>query len=605
VCGRRTAIATEPAIQFGPGALDRGRTATRGLAVQIIRNRTLYDVCVVGSGAGGGMAAKVLTEAGASVIMLEAGPMWDAVTDTKMFAWPYDSPRRGAATPERHFGEFDGALGGWTLEGEPYTTGEGSTFDWFRSRMLGGRTNHWGRISLRYGPDDFRRKSLDGLGDDWPITYDDLKPYYDQIDTLIGIFGTNEGLHNDPDGVFMSPPQPRCYELLIKQAADRLKITCIPSRLSIITQPLNGRPKCHYCGQCGRGCATHSNFSSPSVLIPPALATKRLTILPNAMAREVTVDEAGLATGVAYIDKATRRENHVRARIVVLAASACESARILLNSKSAKFPHGLGNSTGNVGKYLTDSTGLSVTGLIPKLMDGVPHNEDGVGGMHIYMPWWLDNRKLDFPRGYHIEPGGGRRMPSFGFMGGIHNYIGLQNSGRPPSAPGYGKPLKDDYRRFYGATVNFAGRGEMVPNKDSYCELDPAVVDQWGIPVLRFHFKWSDHEINQAKHMQETFRAIIAEMGGVPLTEMPSREDGYGIAPGGRIIHEVGVTRMGNDPNTSVLNSRCQAHDCRNVFVADGGPLVSNPDKNCTWSILALAMRTSEYIAEQRKIGAI
>jgi choline dehydrogenase-like flavoprotein len=196
-------------------------------------------------------------------------------------------------------------------------------------------------------------------------------------------------------------------------------------------------------------------------------------------------------------------------------------------------------------------------------------------------------------------------MPSFGFMGGIHNYIGLQNSGRPPSAPGYGKPLKDDYRRFYGATVNFAGRGEMVPNKDSYCELDPAVVDQWGIPVLRFHFKWSDHEINQAKHMQETFRAMIAEMGGVPLTEMPSREDGYGIAPGGRIIHEVGVTRMGNDPNTSVLNSRCQAHDCRNVFVADGGPLVSNPDKNCTWSILALAMRTSEYISEQRKIGAI
>ena len=551
------------------------------------------------------MAAKVLTEAGANVIMLEAGPMWDPVKDPKMFAWSYDSPRRGAAIPERQFGEFDAALGGWTLDGEPYTMGPGSTFDWFRSRMIGGRTNHWGRISLRFGPDDFRRKTLDGLGDDWPITYDDLKPYYDRVDSLIGIFGSYEKLPNDPDGVFMPPPKPRCFERLIKEAADRLKITCIPSRLSILTKPLNGRPACHYCGQCYRGCATHSNFSSPSVLLPPALATKRLTILTNAMAREVTVDDGGLATGVAYIDKNTRRENHVRARIVVLAASACESARILLNSKSSRFPQGVANSSGIVGKYLTDTTGLGVTGFIPKLMSNPPHNEDGVGGMHIFMPWWLDNRKLDFPRGYHIEPGGGRHMPNFGFMGGIHNYTGIEGSGRPPAGPGYGKQLKDDYRRFYGATVGFAGRGEMIPNKDSYCELDPSVVDKWGIPVLRFHFKWSDHEINQAKHMQETFRAIITEMGGTPMSTMPSRERGYGIAPGGRIIHELGVTRMGSDPNTSALNANCQAHDCRNVFVADGGPFVSQPDKNCTWTILALAMRTSEYIVEQRKAGAV
>jgi choline dehydrogenase-like flavoprotein len=471
--------------------------------------------------------------------------------------------------------------------------------------MLGGRTNHWGRISLRFGPDDFRRKSLDGLGDDWPITYDDLKPYYDRIDEMIGIFGSNENLPNDPDGVFQPPPKPRCYELLIKQAADKLGVTCIPSRLSIITKPLNGRPACHYCGQCNRGCATHSNFSSPSVLIPPALATKRLTIRANAMAREVTVDDSGLATGVSYIDKTTRRENHVRARIVVLAASACESARILLNSKSPKFPQGLGNSSGMVGKYLTDTTGVGVTGFIPKLMSNLPHNEDGVGGMHIFMPWWLDNRKLDFPRGYHIEPGGGRRMPNFGFMGGIHNYTGIAGSGRPPAGPGYGKQLKDDYRRFYGATVGFAGRGEMIPNADSYCELDPTVLDTWGIPVLRFHFKWSDYEINQVRHMQETFRAIIDAMGGTPTSPMPSRELGYGIAPGGRIIHELGVTRMGNDPSSSVLNANCQAHDCRNVFVADAGPFVSQPDKNCTWTLLALAMRTSEFIVEQRKAGAV
>ena len=285
--------------------------------------------------------------------------------------------------------------------------------------MLGGRTNHWGRISLRFGPDDFRRKSIDGLGDDWPITYDDIKPYYDKIDQFIGIFGANlPKFPNEPDGIFLPPPTPRCYELLIKRAQKKLNIPSVPSRLSILTRPHNGRAACHYCSQCGRGCSTHSNFSSPSVLIPPALKTGRLKIITNAMAREVTVDDAGLASGVTYVDKTTARDNHVRARIVVLAASACESARILLNSKSSRFPQGLGNSSGNVGKYLTDSTGASVRGFIPALMEGMPHNEDGTGGMHLYTPWWLDNKKLDFPRGYHIEPSGGRRMPSAGFGGG-------------------------------------------------------------------------------------------------------------------------------------------------------------------------------------------
>jgi choline dehydrogenase-like flavoprotein len=574
--------------------------------MQIIRNRKIYDVCIIGSGAGGGMAAKVLTEAGADVVMLEAGPMWDPVTDSKMFAWSYDTPRRGSATPERQFGEFDAALGGWTLDGEPYTTAPGETFDWFRSRMLGGRTNHWGRISLRLGPDDFRRKSLDGLGDDWPISYDDLKPYYDEIDKLIGIFGTNLPMPNEPDGIFQPPPKPRCHELLIKQASEKLNIPCVPSRLSILTQPLNGRPACHYCGQCNRGCATHSNFSSPSVLLPPALATGKLMIVANAMAREVTTDETGLATGVAYIDKGTARDHHVRARIVVVAASACESARILLNSKSSRFPQGMGNSSGVVGKYLTDSTGTGVSGFIPRMMDGVPHNEDGVGGAHLYMPWWLNNKTLDFPRGYHIEIGGGRHMPGMGFLGSIHSYTGIEASGTPIAfRGGYGKPLKDDYRRLYGATVSFAGRGEMIPNKDSYCEIDPRVVDKFGIPVLRFHFKWSDYEKKQSKHMQETFRAIIQQMGGTPRSTMPAEAANYGLEPGGRIIHELGVTRMGNDPATSVVNRHCQAHDVKNLFVADGGPFVSQADKNCTWTILALSMRTSHFIADERRAGRI
>jgi choline dehydrogenase-like flavoprotein len=577
-------------------APDTTSTAARTRGAPLRLQRPVYDVCIVGSGAGGGMAAYTLTKAGANVVLLEAGPEWYSTRDSTMLRWNYDSPRRGASTADRPFGEFDACIGGWNIEGEPYTRAEGTKFDWWRARMLGGRTNHWGRISLRFGPDDFRGKSRDGLGQDWPIGYDDVAPYYDRIDRLIENFGSRQGLPNHPDGIFQPPPRPRCYELLVKDACDRLGVTCISSRLSIITKPLNGRAPCHYCGQCNRGCSVNANFSSPGVLIAPALRTGRLTLITNAMAREVTTDASGLATGVSFIDKNTGADEHIRARVVVLAASACESARLLLNSRSARFPNGLANSSGVVGKYLTDTTGTDVAGFIPKMMDHVPHNEDGVGGMHVYMPWWLDNAKLDFPRGYHIEVWGGLGMPSYGFMGGIQRY---------PSGGGYGKSLKEDYRRYYGATIGFSGRGEMIPNEDSYCEIDPDTVDRWGIPVLRFHWKWTDHEYLQVKHMQETFRSLVAEMGGEVFDPMPGADEGYGIAPGGRIIHELGTTRMGHDPRTSVVNEFGQAHDVRNLFVADGGPFVSQADKNPTWTILALSMRTSEYIAEMRAKGGI
>src|SRR5512141_1096930 len=558
--------------------------------------RKTYDVCIVGSGAGGGMAAYALTKAGADVVLLEAGDVWYASQNSKMMFPNYASPRRGGSTRLKPFGEFDGCEGGWEIDGEPYTTAPGTRFLWWRARMLGGRTNHWGRISLRFGPDDFRRKSLDGLGDDWPITYDDVAPYYDRIDRLIGIYGSREGIPNEPDGIFQPAPAPRCYELLIKKASDKLNITCIPARRSVITKPINGRAACHYCGQCGRGCTVKANFSSPDVLIAPALATGKLTLMTNAMVREVTLGADGLADGVTYIDKKTGADLHVKARVVVLAASALETARILFNSKSSRHPHGLANSIGTVGKYITDTTGSGVSGYIPAMENHAGHNENGAGGMHVYMPWWLDNKKLDFPRGYHIEVGGGVREPGAGFMGGIHRY---------PPGGGYGVQLKRDYRKYYGATIGFEGRGEMIPNDDTYCEIDPSVVDRFGIPVLRFHWKWTDAEINQVKHMQETFRSLISEMGGQVFDPMPSKDDGYGIAAGGQIIHELGGARMGSDPKTSVVSGNCQAHDVKNLFLADGAPFVSQADKNPTWTILALAWRTSDYITDQMKKRAI
>jgi choline dehydrogenase-like flavoprotein len=460
--------------------------------------------------------------------------------------------------------------------------------------MLGGRTNHWGRIALRMGPYDFKPYSRDGKGFDWPITYDDLAPYYDKSEELIGVFGSAENLENTPDGKFLPAPKPRCHELLIQKACQKLGIPCVPARLSILTRPLNGRAACHYCGQCGRSCATSSNFSSPTVLLPPALATGNLEIRCDAMGREVLVGLDGRATGVSYVDKKTRQEVQVRAKVVVLAASACETARILLNSRSPQFPNGLANSTGLVGKYLMDTVGSDVGGFLPVLMDQPPHNCDGVGGMHLYMPWWNYQQQLrnqlPFARGYHIEFGGGRGMPGAGFGDGSERFLG----------GGYGVELKRGIRKLHGAFMGFACRGEMIPNKDSYCEIDNDVVDQWGIPVLKFHFKWSDDEILQARHAQETFREIILTAGGeVVYSEGPEAQ--WGISKGGEIIHEVGTTQMGDDRRKSVLNPYCQAWDSKNLFVTDGAPFVSNADKNPTLSIMALAWRTSEYIAEQVK----
>ncbi|NJN42380.1 MAG: GMC family oxidoreductase [Flammeovirgaceae bacterium] len=574
--------------------------------LQIKKKPEKYDVCIVGSGAGGGMAAYMLANAGVKVLILEAGPMYDPAKNVTQLKWPWESPRRGASSKFRNFGDFDAAYGGWQLDGEPYTHKDNTKFDWFRSRMLGGRTNHWGRISLRFGPKDFKRKNIDGLGDNWPIGYDDVAPYYDRVDQLIGIFGSQENIPNEPDGIFLPPPKPRLHELFIKDAGTALNIPVIPSRLSILTRPLptnNKRGACFYCNQCNRGCTVYGDFSSSSVLVKPAIETGNVTVVANAMAREVITDNQGLAAGISYLDKNDGVEYEVSARVVVLAASACESARLLLNSKSLNHPNGLANSSNIVGKYLHDSTGASMGGFLPQLVGRKRYNEDGVGGMHVYTPWWLDNKNLDFPRGYHIEYWGGMGMPGYGHGFGMQHSNGKypDKNGKMKPAGGYGASLKEDHRHFYGAYFGMAGRGEAIAREDNYCEIDPTTVDKFGIPVLRFHYKWSDHEILQAKHMKETFEEMIHKMNGVVTWGKSSAENNWGLEAPGRIIHEVGTTRMGDDRKKSVLNKYNQSHDCKNLFVVDGGAFVSQADKNPTWTILALSMRASEYIMEEMK----
>jgi choline dehydrogenase-like flavoprotein len=586
-----------------------------------------YDVIVVGSGAGGGQTAYTLAMEGVKVVMLEAGRHYDPVKETPMFQTNGQAPLRGAGTPDKFFGFHDATVdGGWTVPGEPYTSASSEPerqFWWWRSRMLGGRTNHWGRIALRNGPYDFKPRSRDGLGFDWPINYDDLAPYYDKVEMLIGVYGTNEGLENTPNssaGVLLPPPAPRAGELLAQQRAKKLGVPVIPIHRAVLSvkqdaatipaklhpnnpaaqrvlaQAMRERAACFWATDCGRGCSIKANYQSTTVHLPPALASGNLDVVSNAMVRSVTTDENGRATGVIYLDKITGEERALKARVVVLAASSAESVRILLNSKSPRFPEGLANSSGKVGKYIMDTVGARMAGQVP-LLENLPlHNEDGAGGNHVYVPWWLYQEqhagKLDFARGYHIEFQTGRRMPGVGVTGGVEALTGGS----------YGRQFKADARRYYGSFVSFSGRGEMIPNEDSFCDLDPTVKDRWGIPVLRFHWRWSEHETRQAAHMQRTFAGLIEAMGG-KTNGAPKADGSQAIEPGGKIIHEVGGTIMGSDAKTSVTNQWCQTWDVKNLFVTDGGPFVSNADKNPTLTIMALAWRASDFLLEELRKG--
>jgi choline dehydrogenase-like flavoprotein len=557
---------------------------------------------------------------GAKVLMLEAGRNYSPETETPMFRTPDLAPLGAVGTPDKPFGFFDATVdGGWNVPGEPYVRASedhAGRFEWWRARMLGGRTNHWGRISLRNGPYDFKPHSRDGLGFDWPIAYEDMAPYYDKVELLIGVYGSNEGLENTPNsspGCLLPPPKRLVSDYLVQQRAKRLGIPAIPGHRAVLTQPLDyknsparlhpgnakaqkilaedmrKRSTCLWATPCGTGCSVRANYQSTTVHLPPALKTDNLDITTDAMVYEITMGRDGRANGVSFIDRKTGKQRHAAARVVILAASACESVRILLNTKNAQFPNGLANSSGKVGRYLMDTVGSSVSGQIPLLENLPPLNEDAADGHQLYVPWWLyqDQHagKLRFARGYHIEFGGGKRMPGHGTASGLESLTGGS----------YGAKFKQDVRRYYGSFVWFDGRGEMIPNDHSYCEIDPKVKDKWGIPVLRFHWQWSEHELGQAAHMQKTFGDIIEAMGG--KTRRPIISDGAkAIAPGGSIIHEVGGTIMGSDSKSSVTNQWCQTWDVDNLFVTDGAVFASNADKNPTLTIMALAWRAADHI---------
>jgi len=460
--------------------------------------------------------------------------------------------------------------------------------------MLGGRTNHWGRYSLRFSEHDFKGKSRDGLGADWPFEYKDIAPWYDKTEALVGVCGKNTGLDDMPDsspGVLQPPPKARVPELLIAAAAKKHGIDVAHMHRAVLTKPKDNRAACFWATSCIYGCSIGAAFQTTTSLIPMAKATGNLQVVTDAMVKTVNTDDNGKVTGVTYVDKKTAKDVRVNAKIVVLAASACESARVMLNSASKKHPKGLANSSGQVGRNLMDSTGAGLSATIPALKGRPIYNEDGHTANHLFIPWWghkaQERGELDFPRGYHFEIGSGFREPS---------------AYAPGKLDGYGKALKDEVKHNYGAQIHFALRGEMVPNEHCYMEIDKNVTDKWGIPVVKFHWKWSEHEFKQVEHGLKTAKLLFETMGAT-VGELPSGKEA--ILKGGQIIHEVGTTRMGSDPKNSVTNQWGQTWDCDNLFVMDGGVFASNPHKNCTLTIMTLAMRNASWLSEQLNKGAI
>jgi choline dehydrogenase-like flavoprotein len=553
-----------------------------------------FDAIVVGSGAGGSMAAYMLTKAGARVLMIEKGRDYDPA-EAPMLALAKDAPLRGAGTRYKPFGYHLAAIGGWEIEDEPYTSAPGSDFRWFRSFMLGGRTNHWARNSFRMGPHDFRGKSRDGLGADWPMTYEDMAPWYDRLETLIGVYGVNSDLENHPNsapGVLHAPPKLRAWELYLKAAGQRTGMPVVPARRAVLTRDMDDRKACYYASDCGRGCAIGAAFQTTTSLIPWAKKTGKLTVVTGAMAYEVVLDASGKASGVRYIDTASGARHEAKARSVVLAASTGETARLLLNTKPNGRSEGLGNSSGQLGRNLMDTVGSYVGVHIPALENRPRYNEDGAMGLHAYIPFWLYKEqaagKLAFPRGYHLETYGGFGEPGVSDFGGYD---------------GYGPSLRQAVRSGYGSHIALVQRGEMLPNAETYAELDPDAKDKHGLPVLRFHFKWSDHELKQVTHFQQIAQELATALGGtVTNTIRPPAE---AISKGGEIIHEVGTARMGASAADSVCDAFGRTWDVDNLYIADGAVFASKAHKNPTLTIMALAMRQGDHLAGRLRRGEL
>ncbi len=593
--------------------LTRALDESKRLADSIKPGSDRWDVIVVGSGAAGGMAAFQLAMAGVKVLLLEAGRMIDTKTEYRTMEWPYASNRRGRLPAgerpidvaeysflDRPYGSnpaFDKYKKVMSYSANQFTRNwvvderehphTGTPYAWVRSRVLGGKTNFWGRGALRYGPLQFNAASRDGFDVDWPISYDEVKPYYDKVDVLLGCSGTNEGLMQVPDGVFQKSSKLNCIEVAFKRAIAPMGRHYIPGRAGVTTEGvLNNkyRARCAGRGRCGRGCDIGAAFHSPQALIYPARDSGNMTIRPYSIVSEVLVgDPANRATGVRVIDANTREVLDFKAPVVVLGAGCLDTTRILLNSRSRSHPNGLGNSSGVLGCYLSEHImGIRGSGYIPARIGTESTLDDG-RAVAPYVPRFrnVTDRHPDFIRGYHFQGGGG-----------CAEYPGMAHD-----LPGYGKAFKSNVRKHYPALISLGGFGEVLSRKENRVTLDPSVKDKWGIPVLQFDYRFGDNELKMARDMADTVEEMLraAKAEDIKIVREP--------LPPGWSIHEIGTARMGDDPRASVTDRFCRLHDARNVYIADAAPFVCGGTQNTTWSILAMAWRTMDYLKERMKAG--
>jgi choline dehydrogenase-like flavoprotein len=553
--------------------------------------RTIYDAVVVGSGAAGGMAATELCLKGLKVLLLEAGPKLDMVNDFQHHKKPYEFPFRGRLRPLER-AKYNYAVNEWnkpTFVNElehPYT---GKSFTWVRARAVGGKTLHWGLVSLRFSPRDFKAAHYDGYGENWPLAYEDIEPYYSRVEKLIGVCGYADHLENNPDSHFLKPVPLTCPETVFRAAVQKNLPGrhVIHGRSATATEPINGRAPCHYCGHCGRVCNVAASFSSAGVLLPIAENTGNLTLRPNAVAWKVLMDREGKARSVLFLDRFTRQPEEAFGKVIVLGAGCLESTRILLNSKAEDHPNGLANSSGVMGKYFCEQIMAgNIMGLVPQLAGRRSPSDDArPDGTGIYIPRFrnLAEKQTSFIRGYGFEGGGGSgEFPGFA-----------------RKIPGFGAKFKEEVKKHRAAVMSIGSFGEVLARPENYVEIDSDVRDAWGIPVLRMNVEWGSNELAMAMDMVETQREMFKAAGIEIMSERTTP-----LTPGWS-IHEAGTARMGEDPKKSVLNKWNQCHDVKNLFVVDAASFVSSTEKNPTLTILSLAMRAADYITEEMRRGTM
>jgi choline dehydrogenase-like flavoprotein len=522
-----------------------------------------FDVVIIGSGASGGTAAYVLAQQGVKCLLLEAGPALDFEKGRSMRAVS-ELPYHGFGTPGRfphvtQASEFDENL--WLDEKQnPYSFPANDPYYWVRMRLLGGKTLRWGRASWRLSNYELKAKDHDGFGDNWPVSYEDLAPYYDKAEPLLRVAGRNEDLPQLPNGKLL-PDDSIDSQAIQRFIASARKLN-VPT-----TKPRR---------------ATGTLASSINLLLPTALATGNLTVVGNAMVREIKVDpNTGLVNGLSFVDRRSKREYQVPARILIVGASTLESTRLLLNSKSPRYPNGLGNSSGVLGHYLFDQIYVKgvVTAVVPEARGGSPARGLMGGAGYVVRFRNINKREPNFLRGYTYDFG-------CGFTPGSDYF------------PQYGEPLAKTLADVQGAGFSMTTMGEVLARFENHVRIDPVLKDDWGIPSLHITQKYSANEHAMAKDSME-MGVAMCQGAGFEVIGAHSQ-----MVPPGESIHELGTCRMGANPKTSVLNSFNQSHDVKNLFVVDGSSFVSGGAQNPTLTIVALTMRACDYLIEQKKKGS-